>query len=141
MKIAIDSLFAHNPQALIVIIGDLNDEPFDKSLQEGLKAFPVDIKQEDEALYNLMYLPYENGEGTLFYKDWDLFDQVIISGYFWNKKKGLSFSGEEGTIFKADWLLFTNDKGVSRPNRTASKDYYGGYSDHLPVYVDLHLKK
>lgn len=136
-----DSLFAGNPAALIVIIGDMNDEPSDKSLTTGLKAIPASDKPANKALYNLMYPAYKQGKGTLYYKDWDVFDQVILSGNFWKKEKGLAFSGSEGIIFDADWLLFTNDAGISRPNRTAAKDYYGGYSDHLPVYIDLMVKK
>jgi len=140
LKSITDSLFAVNPQSLIVIVGDLNDEPSDKSLTTGLNAqSPTDTPLQN-GLYNLMYPPYLDGKGTLYYKDWDLFDQVIISGNFWNKKKGLYFSGNEGQIFTADYLLFTNKEGISRPNLTAAKDYYGGYSDHLPVYIDLRIK-
>jgi len=139
LRAVTDSLQAAKPNALIVIIGDLNDEPADKSLSEGLKALPVNGNPENNSLYNLMYPPYRNGKGTLYYKDWDVFDQVILSGNFWDKKKGLAFEGDEAVIFDADWLMFKNNEGITRPNRTASKDYYGGYSDHLPVFVDLYI--
>ena len=77
---------------------------------------------------------------TINKKLWE-YDQVIICGRFRNKQKGLLFTGTEGKIFDAEWLMFKNAEGISRPNRTAAKDYYGGYSDHLPVYIDLILKK
>jgi len=140
LKSVTDSILAVNPQALIVIMGDLNDEPADKSIAQTLKALPPVDKPAPGSLYNIMEPLYSRGLGTLYYKDWDLFDQVIISGNFWNKKKRFYYSEKEGRIFTADYLLFTNKEGVSRPNRTASKDYYGGYSDHLPVYVDLRVK-
>jgi len=141
LKAVTDSLFSRNPLALIVIMGDFNDEPSDKSITEGLKAMPPAEKPACKELYNLMDPLYRQGKGTLYYKDWDLFDQVIISGSFWNKEKGVIFSGKEGKIFEADWLLFKTDEGTLRPNRTAAKEYYGGYSDHLPIYVDLLFKK
>ena len=140
LKSVTDSILAQNPQALIVIMGDLNDEPANKSVAQTLKALPPVDKAAPGSLYNLMEPLYIRGLGTLYYKDWDLFDQVIISGNFWNKKKGFYYSEKEGQIFTADYLLFTNKEGISRPNRTAAKDYYGGYSDHLPVYIDLKVK-
>jgi hypothetical protein len=141
LKEVTDSLFSKNPAALIVIVGDLNDEPADKSVTEGLKALPPVEKPVNNALYDLMDPLYRQGKGTLYYKDWDLFDQVILSGNFWNKQKGICFKGLEGNIFNPDWLMFKSNDGTMRPNRTAAKDYYGGYSDHLPVFVDLLLKK
>jgi len=141
LKTMTDSLFSRNPLALILIMGDFNDEPSDKSLTEGLMALPPSETPAGKELYNLMDPLYRQGKGTLYYKDWDLFDQIIISGSFWNKEKGVVYSGKEGNIFEADWLLFKTAEGISRPNRTAAKEYYGGYSDHLPVYIDLILMK
>jgi endonuclease/exonuclease/phosphatase family metal-dependent hydrolase len=140
-KRATDSLFAKNPLALIVIMGDLNDEPADKSIVKELNALPPTQKPTGNKLYNLMEPLYHDGKGTLYYNDWDLFDQVIISGNFWNKSKGLIYPGTVGNIYSADYLLFTNKQGISRPNRTAGKEYYGGYSDHLPVYIDLFIER
>jgi hypothetical protein len=141
LKIVTDSILTRNPKSLIVIIGDFNDEPSDKSLVSGLKAEPPAGSPSLANLYNLMDPLYRQGKGTLWYKDWDLFDQVILSGYFWNKEKGIMLTDKEGKIFDPDWLMYKPAEGSPRPNRTAAKDYYGGYSDHLPVYIDLILKR
>ena len=141
LKIVTDSLFSRNSDALIVIMGDFNDEPVDNNITQGLEAGPSVDMPAGKELYNLMDPLYHQGKGTLYYKDWDLFDQMIISGSFWNKDKGLIFYGQEGNIFEPEWLMFKTDDGTIRPNRTAAKTYYGGYSDHLPVYIDLILKK
>jgi predicted extracellular nuclease len=140
LKRVTDSVINNNPKALVVIMGDLNDEPSDKSLAALKAGAPVD-SPEPATLYNLMYPLFKQGKGTLYYNDWDMFDQVIVNGYLLSKQKGLVLSQKEGNIYSPQWLLFTNDKGVSRPNRTAGNSYYGGYSDHLPVYVDLQVKK
>jgi len=141
LKAITDSIFSRNPSALIVIMGDFNDEPVDKSITEVLKALPPAEKSLNSGLYDLMDPLYRQGKGTLYYKDWDLFDQVIISGSFWNKEKGIIFHGQEGSIFNPEWLMFKTEDGTLRPNRTAAKEYYGGYSDHLPIYADFILRK
>jgi endonuclease/exonuclease/phosphatase family metal-dependent hydrolase len=125
----------------ILILGDFNDEPSDMSITNGLKAINPDQEITGSNLYSLLYPEFDKGEGSLFYKDWDLFDQVIVSGNMLDRKKGLRTSVGNAGIFSAEYLLFKNKTGESRPNRTMSSDkYYGGYSDHLPVYVKFDRK-
>lgn len=124
----------------ILIMGDFNDEPSDNSIIKGLNAQKPDNSFVNNNLYNLSYPLYAKGEGSLYYKDWDLFDQIIISGNILNSNKGLHTSAKDAGIFKADYLLFTNKAGDSRPNRTMGERYFGGYSDHLPVFVKFSLK-
>lgn len=141
LKNATDSLIRPGSSPKILIIGDFNDEPSDKSLAEGLQAGEPNGSQEAGKLYNLGYKPFKEGKGTLYYKDWDVFDQIIVNGELLNTQKGLYFPGREESIFAPDWLLFKSQDGNNRPNRTAAKEYYGGYSDHLPVYLDLILNR
>jgi exonuclease III len=125
----------------IIIMGDFNDEPSDISITEGLKAMNPDTLINNTGLYSLLYPEFKTGEGSLFYKDWDLFDQLIVSGNMLTRKKGMHTSVNEAVIFKADYLLYKDKNGVSHPNRTMSGDkYFGGYSDHLPVYVKISIK-
>ena len=71
-----------------------------------------------------------------------MLDDIIVSQNLLTDKKGYRISYEDGKIFKPDWILYTNKKtGKTSPNRTYGKFYYGGYSDHLPIYIDLKLKK
>ena len=140
LKHLTDSVLTQNSKANIVIMGDFNDEPGDKSLSETLGAATPDQKITPRGLYNLMYLRFLNGEGTLYYKDWDLFDQIIVSGNLLIEKKhgkGLILP-PYSTIFKQDWMLYKNKAGDMVPDRTASsKEYFGGFSDHLPVYIQI----
>lgn len=132
LKNITDSLFLVNPAANIIIVGDLNDNPEDESLVVGLDAkWPQNI--EPLALYNLSLEPHSKGEGTLYYKSWDFFDQVIVSSSLLGAGP-LHVSPIE--IVKKDWMLFKPREGDARPNRTMSGGkYYGGFSDHLPVVV------
>ena len=124
----------------ILILGDFNDEPSDNSITQGLKAINPDQAITGNNLYSLLYPQLTKGEGSLFYKDWDVFDQVIVSGNMLTRKKGFRTSVSSAGIFNAEYLLFKNKNGELRPNRTMSSDkYFGGYSDHLPVYVKFDL--
>lgn len=133
-----DSIIKMNEKANIIVMGDLNDEPTDKSIAVSLGAREPSVKINPVSLYDLMYVPFIKGEGTLYYKDWDVFDQIIVSGNLLIEKRGKGpyIKAPYAYIFKQEWMLYPNKKGDKIPNRTASgKEYFGGYSDHLPVYT------
>ena len=114
------------PKAKIIIMGDFNDSPDDKSLRKEL------FGKTETQLVNLSKTQ-EGVLGTIKYENqWTLFDHIIVSE---NLNNGInSFS-----IYHPEWLkmedaafggetLFRSFKGVS---------YLGGYSDHFPVYFYL----
>jgi len=136
----IDAINKFEKAPNILIMGDFNDEPSDNSITKGLKALSPEKPFDTKSLYSLLYPQYKKGEGSLYYKDWDLFDQIIVSGNMVMQKKGLYTSANEAGIFKAEYLLFRNKTGDARPNRTMGERYFGGYSDHLPVYVKIYLQ-
>ena len=95
---------------------------------------------QNNNLYNLSYADFQRGKGTLTYKEidhtWFLFDQIIVTGSLL-EGNGLHCIDMKSHIFHADWLL---ENG--RPNRTYQGPIYkGGYSDHLPIYIDLYYLK
>jgi len=141
----VDSLFRMNKNANIIIIGDLNDNPNNKSVADVLKAQKVSDKTKPETLYNLSYSNFENKEYSYYYhdynndkKEWNMFDQIIVSDHIISKKTGLTLAEKKENIFKKDWMLYKNKSGEMLPNRTyGGKKYYGKYSDHLPVYINF----
>jgi len=132
----VDSLFKGNPNHKIVIIGDFNDEPMNNSILDILSATNTIAER---SLYNTAYNKDLQKEGTYNYKGtWNMLDQIIVSfGFFMNH--GLTMLSNDIQIFKPDWILYKSSKtGRVSPNRTyGGNNYYGGYSDHLPVYVEL----
>ncbi len=140
LKSVTDSILRLNPAANILIAGDLNDNPTDPSVAEKLGALPVTTKIIRQELYNLSLAGYAKGDGTLYYKSWDMFDQIIVSGNLLFKNNIVHVSSPEQRIIKYDWMLYQPENGPARPNRTASGKYFGGYSDHLPVFIDLEVK-
>ncbi|MBN1199844.1 MAG: hypothetical protein JXA23_10865 [Bacteroidales bacterium] len=152
LRHAVDSLFTLDPSTRILIMGDLNDEPSDESVTLALEALPVEKKPASGELYNLFYKKYQEGSGTLWYRDWDLFDQIIVSGNLLIRKKGNIpvINPPEGTVFNQSWMLEQSGKKGSTslspgddkeavPLRSYEykRGYLGGFSDHLPVYVVL----
>ena len=135
-----DSIARLHPDTKMIIMGDFNDNPDNKSLKECLQA-----KQEitDIKTRNDLYNPYWNilrkeKQGTIVYRDrWQLYDQIIVSGRLCDKKsKGLKYMKSE--IHKRPHLI--NDKGryKGQPKRThAAGEWLNGYSDHLPIVIYL----
>lgn len=141
LRAKLEELQKNEKSPNIIILGDFNDEPSDKSITLGINALSPESAISSNNIYSLLYPAFTKGEGSLFYKDWDLFDQVIVSGNMLKRKKGFRTSKNDAGIFKADYLLFKNKAGEPRPNRTMSGDkYFGGYSDHMPVYVKFSVK-
>lgn len=132
-----DSLLALNPMAHIVIMGDLNDNPTDLSITAHLQAVGPNDLDAASRLFNLSLPLYEAGEGTLYYRSWDFFDQVIVSRALLNSEKPSVRAFE---VVKHPWMLYQPNKGDARPNRMSSGGrYFGGFSDHLPVVLYLNV--
>jgi predicted extracellular nuclease len=137
LKARMDNIRENSANAKIVLMGDFNDHPNDKSVRETLQA----SGKRDWPMYNFMEIMHKNGEGSYNYKgEWGALDQFIVSQALMDAPKG--FSAHEGSakIYKESYLLYTAPDGNSSPNRTYGKDYYGGYSDHLPVVLQLDFK-
>ena len=146
IRLLADSILGANSNAKILIMGDLNDAPLEKSLTEGLRAVPPDTSSND-SLFNIM-LPLQSiGVGTHFYKgatgaEWNIIDQFIVSRPLYVASQGLGIKERKAHIFKAPFLMEQNESGLSIPNRSyIGMKYHGGYSDHLPIYLDLEVLK
>ena len=139
LKHCTDSLFNALSDPSILIAGDFNDTPLDSSLYKILNA-RNEISEGTKGLFNLMFPIYSAGSsGTLKYRaNWEVYDQIIVSGALLDSK-GLNVDGRKAYIFKQDYLLIEDKKYMGyKPFRTYSgPSYKGGFSDHLPVYIDL----
>ncbi len=124
-------------KALIVIMGDMNDEPGDVSLKNVLEAGPPGSSSRS-GLVNLMIPSWQKGEGTVkFEKDWKMLDNLIVSETL-TGKSGYHVEGNKGFVFRAPWMEYRSGNGQVSPKRTYSGNTYsGGVSDHFPVYFRL----
>lgn len=140
VKAVKDSLMREMPNSKVIIMGDMNDDPDDKSMKTclGAKRNAKDIKAATD-LYNPWWNVLRNkGLGTLKYKGkWNLFDQIVISGNLVGKEREtLKYYKPE--IFTRSYMLQQEGKYKGSPKRThASGVWLNGYSDHLPVIIYL----
>lgn len=137
-KHIVDSLYQANPESKIIICGDLNDDPFNKSVRKVLGAKQKINKVKRHGLYNATWKLLDDGIGTLCYQGkWNLFDQQIISGTLLNEHKHtLSFWKSE--VFNRPFLIQQEGKYKGYPFRTFSGNrFIGGYADHLPTITYL----
>lgn len=138
LKRKVNQITNNQANSNIIIMGDLNDEPTDKSIAEVLNALPATNKAKNNDLVNLMYDECVAGKGSYAYRNqWDMIDNLIVSGYLLNKESGLKTTYDNGYIFHKPFMEFINDKGEMSPNRTYGRSYFGGISDHFPVYLIL----
>ncbi|MCC5946239.1 MAG: endonuclease/exonuclease/phosphatase family protein [Bernardetiaceae bacterium] len=129
------NILNQDPQAKILIMGDFNDEPHNRSIKEILKA-EANI---DALLYNPFAQLKKDGLGTYNYKgDWNMLDQIILSKAF---QSGSGWTFEKANIYKPEKIQDTHPKYKGNPFRSyAGTKYLGGYSDHFPIYVHLKNK-
>jgi len=125
-KMFIDSVLTINKTAKIILMGDLNDYPTDKAPQIIAKALsPMIIK--------------ESGKfgGSYNYKgQWEIIDHIFVSEGLKNTGK-IKTVPNSGKIHAFPYLL-EEYKGNIVPFRTyAGAKYLGGYSDHLPVSIEV----
>ena len=127
----------------VFVMGDMNDDPTDKSMKEMLRGKANVDEVENDDMYNPWYnILAKEGVGTLTYQgSWNLFDQILVSPSLVNKKGTKDFSTLKywkNQIFKRDYLFQTEGKYKGSPKRTtAGGVWLDGFSDHLPVVVYL----
>jgi endonuclease/exonuclease/phosphatase family metal-dependent hydrolase len=135
----IDSLSQLTPNANIVVMGDLNDNPDNISVTKGLMAAGKTDKLKAGELFNPWAEFYNKGIGTLAYQDaWALFDQIIISQHVLDKTASDHFRFYKASIFRRDDMIQTSGRYKGYPKRTYDFDnYMSGFSDHFPTYISL----
>jgi len=138
LKSKTDQILAEDPSARIIIMGDMNDEPANKSLFETLGAESPD---SGARLVNLMMPDDAKGLGTYFFSgSWNMLDNLVVSDAL-IKGKRFQVLDKKGFIFTNDWMIFTNKNGDKTPNRSyVGNKYVAGVSDHFPVYLKMIVK-
>lgn len=133
-----DSLLRVDPKAKIIIMGDLNDDPFNESCATilGAKKEINDVKAG--GLYNTLWKTLDMGVGSLAYNDqWNLFDQIIISSELAHADRSkLKFWKAE--VFNRSFLIQQEGRYKGNLWRThAGGAWLNGYSDHFPTLIYL----
>lgn len=138
-----DSIRQANPDMKIIVMGDMNDDPFDPSMSKELGAKRDINKVKEDEMYNPWWnILVKEGRGTLMYDGkWNLFDQIVLSHNLLNQKGHKDYSQLKffkSEIFMRDYLFQTEGRYKGNTKRThAGGVWLNGYSDHLPAVVYL----
>lgn len=118
---AVDSVFYVHPEAKIVVMGDMNSAPNDDL--RGLK---------NKALTGLPIKGMIKGTHK-YHGQWTCLDQFYVSPAI--------DSISTMKIYDAEWIMETDEKYMGlKPKRTYNGwKYQNGYSDHLPIILDIKL--
>jgi Endonuclease/Exonuclease/phosphatase family len=138
----IDSIQKENPNAKIMVMGDLNDDPNSPSVKDVMAVKYEIADVQPKQIYNALGKFFINGKGTLgslaYNGKWNLMDQLMFTHPFLDTKQLDGWFFYSAHIFYRDFLI--NQKGDYKgyPHRSwAGNKWINGYSDHLPVYSIL----
>lgn len=136
LRTKIDSILLKDQKAKIIAMGDFNDYPNNNSMTEIMNCEPG----ANQRLTNLTYQFHEDGLGTYNYRgEWGMLDQLIVSDGLLYSAEGCAALDSSAAIFKEDWMMYFPESGSPSPSKTyGGPNYYGGYSDHLPIRLTLY---
>jgi hypothetical protein len=143
IKAVKDRVMAQDKDCKVIVMGDMNDDPTDKSMHNVLSAKEEIAMVGKDDMYNPWYnVLAKQGTGTLQYQgSWNLFDQIILSPNLLNKNGQKDFSTLKffkNEIQRMPYLFQTEGKYKGNTRRTtAGGVWLDGYSDHLPTVVYL----
>jgi len=137
-----EALQREDPQLKVIIMGDMNDDPQDKSMAVALGAKRKIKDVPKDGLYNPWWDVLASGSGTLQYDGkWNLFDQIIVSHNLLHQEGADDYGTlklRRHQIFRRDYLFQKEGKYKGNTLRThAGGVWLDGYSDHLPTVIYL----
>lgn len=138
LRNVLDSAQQNNPNAKILVMGDFNDNPRNKSIKNHLRAGDKIEKLEKGDLFNTSMNTFKKGFGTISYRSvWNLFDQIIVSQSLLKKNaEKYYYIPNSFSPFGPEWMRVKKGEFKGTPNRTFSRGkYLNGYSDHFPSYI------
>lgn len=134
-KKAMDSIYKVNPKAKIILMGDLNDGSYNKSVKVGIGAKLKKDEVQQFGFFNPFEQMYKDGNATLFYRDsGDIFDQIMLSETL-IKPDFSTFQYWKAGIYNKPFMIEKFGRYAGYPLRHSANEI--GYSDHFPVYIYL----
>lgn len=133
-----------HPGIKVVVMGDMNDDPFDESMSEilGGRLRPEDVTASED-MFNPFWRMLNDGFGSNAYQNvWSVFDQILVNGSLLNAPEGTlrlcknGPNGYYGVIFKKPFMVTQSGPYKNNPHRTFSYGaFMNGFSDHFPTFI------
>jgi len=145
----VDKCYQKDAETNIIVMGDFNDEPFNRSIQEYLFA----IRNRDRVqarknstksrpyLYNLTWsLMDGTTPGTYYFgknpAGWNMLDQIMVSKGILVGNSGLEVDEKSIKIFRPKRI---KEGSKPKPYRKRKNKWIKGFSDHFPVTASIKI--
>jgi predicted extracellular nuclease len=138
VRAVVDSIYQTQPEAHVIIMGDLNDHPENKSISEVLRAGKYGLEEND--LINLMTGEMNYAGSHRYRGEWSFLDHIIVSPALLDDT-GIRVVNGRAWVTDSPLLLTDDNRYPGKmPFRTyGGPTFLGGFSDHLPIFIDLEL--
>jgi predicted extracellular nuclease len=131
-------------EADIILMGDFNDNPHDRSITTYLQAFSNRTKviyARNKYFYNCMIEVLPQQLGTHVYgSDQSILDQFMVSKSILSTNSKYPFKLVQTKIITMPEMVSGRYKQAIRFGRPSSGLNLNGYSDHLPIHLTLSEK-
>jgi len=137
----LDEIFAGDPNADVIVAGDLNSHYNQKRRYRAMKDTGINdvlgaqgnelaLRGKGPGLYNLWFELPSNNRGSDIYKDeWGTLMHIILSRGLYDQN-GIQYVGNSFHVMKIPGL---NADVYGRPIRWSHSKIPGGFSDHFPI--------
>lgn len=138
-----DSLLRDDPSVKIIIMGNMNANPQEKSMSVSLGAKSDVTEVEKNGLWNPWF---KSNSGSYYMSEAScMFDQIILSYSLLDPQKKKDYSTLKyftHHVFLRDYLISSQGKLKGHPLPTFFDKYWlKGYSNHFPVVLYLVKEK
>ena len=139
-------LMEEYPGIKIAAMGDMNDNPTDKSMVYYLHGRETIEEMQPDDFFDPFLSMIKAGYGSLAYRgEWSLFDIIMVNSTLAQAPAGtlriqpIVRQGKKrfyGRVFQKDFMTQQDGQYRGTPLRTFSNGgFVGGYSDHYPTYI------
>jgi len=138
----VDSLLLGEEEAKIIIMGDFNDQPENKSITNLVSVRDPNLI-DSTAFVNLCGSWLGDISSYKYKGQWYMFDQIIVSKSLIRGLSTYRIDKDSFQVFHPSFLLIQdkNYLGLKPFSTFYGFKYMGGFSDHLPVMVDIKFSK
>jgi predicted extracellular nuclease len=131
----------HGEDTSVMIMGDFNDEPFNRSIIERALGTPdkdkVTHAKAVPRLYNLMWSFAVKAQGTFYFDGFNLLDQVMVSKGMLNSEGKFGIDPDSPQILDFEEIKKNGKpRKFGRPSDSQGVDEQG-FSDHYPIAVRI----
>lgn len=135
----VDSIQALQPAARILVMGDMNGEATTAAQKLLGKPLASEKRIVPDGLYHTVDLSGKQFRGSYRYQGrWQVIDHILVSGSLLDAGQSFYTDGRMGIFAPAFLLEEQAGSYGDRPLPTyRGPRYLGGYSDHLPVWLDF----